>query len=287
MTAAPGALSESLQRNTQGAQVGDAKLRYLRVGQGRPVVLLHTLRTQLDYFFRLFERLATKHVEVIAIDLPGHGRSTAPRATYTADYFTDSVQGLLDVLDLKDAVVVGDSIGGTIALMLAARGNARVARVIGVNPYDYGRWGGIRRSSTLAHVLFTALLWPAVGPVVARTATPQILRRIMEGGLYDPRLLPATLVAELHRCGSLPGHARAFRSLNQQWRTWISARERYNSISLPVTLVYGSHDWSRPAERDANARVIPGVRAVSIPHCGHFASLEKPNAIAQLIGDVA
>ena len=264
-----------------------AELRYLRTGTGRPLVLLHTLRTQLEYFRRLIERLGTTRVEVVAVDLPGHGRSSAPRVDYTADYFADSIEQLLDRCDLREVLLAGDSIGGTIALTLAARGNRRVARVLAVNPYDYGRWSGIRRSSLLTNVLFTALLWPGIGPIVARSGNRWVLRQVMEGGLHDPSALPASLVEDMHTCGGLPGHARAFRSLNQQWRTWIAARANYPAIALPVTLVYGSDDWSHPDEREANGRAIPGVRTLSLERCGHFASLEKPGAVAQLVAEVA
>jgi pimeloyl-ACP methyl ester carboxylesterase len=269
------------------AKAAGAELRYLRTGTGRPLVLLHTLRTQLDYFHRLIERLDTTRVEVVAVDLPGHGRSSAPRVDYTADYFTDAIEQLLEACELREAIVVGESIGGTIALMLAARGNPRVARVIAVNPYDYGRWGGIRRSSLVANVSFTAMLWPAIGVMVARSRSRWVLRRVMEGGLYDRHALPATLIEEMQRCGSLPGHAHAFRSLNQQWRSWIAARAKYPTITLPVTLVYGSDDWSHPDERQANAHALAGARTVSLERCGHFASLEKPERVAQLIAEVA
>src|SRR5919201_1253702 len=219
------------------ATVDGADIRYLRVGRGRSIVLLHTLRTQLEYFDRLLEHVDTDRVEVIAIDLPGHGESSAPAVEYTAGYFTDTAGALLDVLELRDAVVVGESIGGSIALALAARGDPHVACVVAVNPYDYGRWGGIRRSSALAYVLFTAMLWPVIGPVVARTETKGILRGVLKGGLHDPAALPAGLVEKLSRCGELPGHARAFRSLCLHWRTWIDARAGYGAINLPVTLV--------------------------------------------------
>src|SRR5262249_7019568 len=189
------------------ASAAGAELRYLRTGTGRPLVLLHTLRTQLEYFHPLIERLDTTRVEVVAVDLPGHGRSSAPRVDYRVDYFTDAVEQLLDRCELHEAILAGDSIGGTIALTLAARGNRRVAHVIAVNPYDYGRWGGIRRSSPLANLLFTALLWPGIGPIVARSGTPWVLRQVMEGGLYDPTVLPASLVDQMHTCGELPGHA--------------------------------------------------------------------------------
>src|SRR5262249_10583623 len=95
-----------------------AELHHRRVGAGRTVVLLHTLRTQLEYFGALIERLDHDRVEAVAVDLPGHGRSAAPRAVYTADYFTDAVQSFLEQIDIRDAIVVGDSIGGTIGLTL-------------------------------------------------------------------------------------------------------------------------------------------------------------------------
>jgi pimeloyl-ACP methyl ester carboxylesterase len=263
-----------------------ADIRYFRVGSGRPIVLLHTLRTQLDYFGALLQHLDTRQVEVIAIDLPGHGESSAPRVDYTADYFTHVVEALLEVCELRDALVVGESIGGSIALALAAKRNPRLARVVALNPYDYGRWGGIRRSSPLANALFTAMLWPGIGSVVARTETKGILRRVLEGGLHDPRNLPTELVHELSRCGALPGHARAFRSLCLQWRSWIAARTRYAAINLPITLVYGEDDWSRPAEREANARAIPSARTTTLANSGHFSCLEKPQEIAELIGEL-
>jgi pimeloyl-ACP methyl ester carboxylesterase len=265
------------------AKVASIEIRYLRTGTGTPVVLLHTLRTQLEYFDALLKELDLTRFEVIATDLIGHGQSAAPRADYTAKYFTDTVEALLDIWDVAGATVSGDSIGGSIALELAARGNKRVARVVSVNPYDYGRWGGARRSSMLGNLVFTTVLWPVVGPVVARAGTRSVLRRLLEGGVHDPRALPSEFIDDLHQCGSLPGHASAFRSLNRNWKTWVDARAHFSAITVPVTLVYGSEDWSRTPERDANARAIPGVRTVTLPQCGHFASLEKPGEVARLI----
>jgi pimeloyl-ACP methyl ester carboxylesterase len=278
---------ELLDPQTSFVRAADAELRYFRSGDGMPLVLLHTLRTQLEYFRPLIERLDPSRLDVLAIDLPGHGRSSAPSVDYTADYFADAIERMLDQIDVRDAIVAGDSIGGTIALTLAARGNSRIAHVVAVNPYDYGRWSGIRRSSLVANLLFTAMLWPVIGPVIARSRNRWVLRHVLEGGLHDPNALPAELVDEMRDCGALPGHARAFRSLNQQWRTWVGAREGYANIKLPTTLVYGTDDWSHPDEREANARLIPGARTVSLESCGHFASLEKPEAIAQLIAEAA
>jgi pimeloyl-ACP methyl ester carboxylesterase len=245
-------------------------------------VLLHTLRTQLEYFAPLLAALGDD-VNLVAPDLPGHGRSTAPAVEYTASYFTDAIAQFLEITDLTNVILVGESIGAVIALTLAAQHNRRVVRVIALNPYDYGRWGGIRRSSPLANVLFTAMLWPVVGAIVVRAGTKGILRKVLEGGVHDPRKLPPDLVDELWNCGALPGHARAFRSLCRQWRTWIAARAAYSMIEMPVTLVYGDDDWSRAEDREANRRALRTARHLSLEQCGHFSSLEQPVEVARLI----
>ena len=271
------------QPDTYRATLNRCELRYRRLGAGQPVVLVHTLRTQLEYFRALIGEIDRTRYDVIALDLPGHGESAAPRVDYTADYFSDAVEALLEHCALHDVVLVGESIGGSIALILAARGNPRLQRVVALNPYDYGRWGGIRRSSPLNNVIFTTMLWPGVGPIVPYAATRGLLRLVMAGGLHDRKSLPQELVDAMHRCGLLPGHPRAFRSLSKQWRSWIAARDQYPSIELPVTLAYGHEDWSVPAERDANTNTIPGARAVTLDDAGHFSCLEKPTEIASLI----
>jgi pimeloyl-ACP methyl ester carboxylesterase len=265
------------------AQVLEADVRYDRRGQGRPVVLLHPLRMQLEYFNPLCTELEDADLELISVDLPGHGHSSAPSVAYNARYFTDSIEALLDHLDLHDATVVGESIGGSIALGLAARHCHRVVGVVALNPYDYGKWGGVRRSSTTGNIVFTTMLLPIVGPVVARAGTRTVLRRVLEGGFYHPDRLSPELVDRLHQSGWRPGHARALRSLTRNWDSWIAARRSYGDIQVPITLVYGDNDWSHQDERDSNRRAIPNARTASIERCGHFSSLEKPACVATLI----
>ena len=269
---------------TQRTQILGADLRFLRSGRGPTIVLLHTLRTQLEYFIPLLNAL-NQDFEIVAPDLPGHGRSSAPHVEYTAGYFTDAVEQFLEHLDLGRVLLVGESIGASIGLALAARRNNRLAGVIAINPYDYGRGGGIRRSSLLANILFEAMTWPVIGPVVVRTGTKNILRTIMEGGVYDARNLPSDLIDEMWVCGKLPGHARAFLSLSRQWQTWITARAVYPAVELPITLVYGDHDWSRPEDREANRRVLRTVSTLAVANCGHFGCLDQPQQIAGVIRD--
>ena len=184
-------------------------------------------------------------------------------------------------------LLVGESIGASIGLALAARHASRLVAVIASNPYDYGYRGGIRRSSPIANVVFTAMTLPVIGSVVVRTGTRGILRQVLEGGVYDARNLPPDLVDEAWLCGNLPGHPRAFLSLTRQWETWIEARAAYAAAELPITLVYGDHDWSRPDEREANARTLRTARTLALERCGHFSCLDQPQQMARLVRDEA
>jgi hypothetical protein len=63
----------------------------------------------------------------------------------------------------------------------------------------------------------------------------------------------------------------------------IAARELYARVTAPVTLIYGEHDWSRPPEREANLAVLRGARSITLPDTGHFAALEQPARVAEIL----
>jgi pimeloyl-ACP methyl ester carboxylesterase len=56
-------------------------------------------------------------------------------------------------------------------------------------------------------------------------------------------------------------------------------------VPTPVTLIYGEHDWSRVQEREANLALIPGRQSITLPDSGHFAALEQPERVAEIILD--
>jgi len=209
---------------TDYVKVDGINMRYAREGRGDPLVLIHTLRTQLEYFQKVMPELS-KHFEVYALDLPGHGHSDIPHREYTHDFLTKSVEGFLLSLDIREATLIGESIGGVIVLSLASRDTVSLKRVVSLNPYDYGRGGGIRRSSFLAKVVVTAMQWPVIGWIVTHSENKLILRKVLEGGVRDNQALPGNLIDEFHRVGSRKGYRRSERSVFSNWEGWIKARD--------------------------------------------------------------
>jgi pimeloyl-ACP methyl ester carboxylesterase len=243
---------------------------------------LHTLRTQLDLFEKMIPDLA-KRFTVYAVDYPGHGWSDIPQARYDALLFTAAVEDFLDALDLRGVTLAGVSIGGVIPLLIAARHNDRVTRVVSVNPYDYQKGRGLARSSLFGFVTTYAALVPVLGETFMRLRSFLIMRPILQGGVADPHSIPPSLMTEMYRTGDRPWAYRAFISLLRNAESWERARQDYGRIKVPVLLVYGDEDWSRQTERETTRALIPGVMMKTVAGGGHFLPLDRPRELSELI----
>jgi pimeloyl-ACP methyl ester carboxylesterase len=165
-------------RYADAAGVG---LRFITVGQGPALVLLHTLRTQLDLFERMVPELS-RHFTVYAVDYPGHGWSDIPQARYDSLLFAGAIEDFLHKLDLRDVTLAGVSIGGVIPLMIAGRRDPRVVRVISINPYDYAGGLGLARSSVFGFVTTYAALVPVLGETFMRLRSFRSCGRFSRAG---------------------------------------------------------------------------------------------------------
>lgn len=270
----------------QYTTVNGCRLRYIKTGQGPNLVLLHTLRTQLDIFQKVIPALAQRYT-IYAMDFPGHGYSDIPQADYEPKLFVDTVAGFLDVLDIRDATLAGISIGGTIALLLATRHNQRVKKVVAINPYDYGKGSGLRRSSPLAKLIAGLALVPILGDTVMRFRNRMVEDTIFKGGVAEPDAIPPQFLEELYLVGTRPGHYKAFLNLLRNGHKWDEAHAHYQDIQVPVLLVYGENDWSRPGERETTFKEIPNAKMETVAGGVHFLAMDRPREVERLIAGFA
>lgn len=258
-----------------------SKLRYVAAGQGPPVLLLHTVRTQLDYFQRLIP-LLTDRYRIYALDFPGMGWSDIrPGAHYDHDDMRDAVVDFVRGNELSDLTLAGESMGATIALTASVALGTRVTRVVASNTYDYPQ--GLERANPLARFIIPSVRAPLVGPAFAAMENRAIVKGIMRGGYADPSQLPDGFLDELVRVGKRPGYSRVARAVYCSLPTLIAARSHYPQVSVPVALLYSEQDWSRPTERAATAAALPTASVREIPDAGHFAAMEKPRVLADAI----
>ena len=260
-------------------------LRYLKTGNGDPLILMHTIRTQLDYFEGVIPQLA-KHFTVYAIDLPGHGYSSIdPKASYDEPYFRSAVIEFIEKLDLKEVTLAGESIGGVLALTVASQLPSRIKKVISSNPYDYDRkYGdGVRRGNLLANFVISQFSIPYVGAVVAAMENILFLGIILKGGLKNKRWMPLKLLKEFDKVGRRKGYRHVERSTFAGWQSWGQAKSLYSGVKAPVKLIYGQYDWSTLAEREHTAKQLGGISISTVANTGHFAFIDNPQKMTEIL----
>jgi pimeloyl-ACP methyl ester carboxylesterase len=258
-----------------------SRLRYFTAGSGPALVLIHTIRTQLDYFHRIIPQLWDSFT-VYAVDLPGMGWSDiVPGARYEEPELRTAVVEFVTGLDLHDVTLAGESLGGALALSASIDLKGRVARVVAFNSYDYP--SGLERGNVFARFIISSVRAPVVGPIFAAMESRPIMKGVMRGGVVDNSTLPNDFIDELRRSGRRKGYSTVSRAIYRSLKGFAKARDRYRDVSVPVTLVYSEQDWSRPEERERVAGLLAEVERITLPDTGHFSALERPNEVARIL----
>ena len=242
-------------------------IAYDRTGDGLPLVLLHPLGADRRVWDPIVGPLAAAH-EVITLDLPGFGQSPPLRhTTPTPQALAEAVATLLRDLGVQLPHVVGNSLGGWVALELALAASA--GRVTAIAPA--GLWSApLAPKPSLGHRLARAL-----GPLIEPAArTGRGRRLLLSGSVAYPERIPRGDAAHLVRA-----YARApgFIAVNDAMRaTTFTALAQ---IRCPVTLIWPEHDQlvRRPAHLPGN------VTSVTLPDAGHIPMWDAPAALVALI----
>ena len=193
----------------------------------------------------------------------------------------DGLLDFLDRLELQDVTIAGESMGGSLALAAAATLGDRVRQVVAFNAYDY--LPGLERANLLASIIIKGIRAPIIGPGFAAMENRLILAGILRGGFYDAKLLPPDLIDEFDKVGKRKGYSRVARAVYRSLPSYVEARALYNRITAPVTLVYGDHDWSRPADREANRLLLGHARMTILKDTGHFSAVERPDEFIRIL----
>ncbi len=260
-------------------------VRVIKHGQGLPLILIHTIRTQIEYFKEILPFL-TENFTVYAVDLPGHGESSInKKLNYDEAYMRESMITLIHQLGLEDITLMGESIGATLSLTIAASIPDKVKQVFAVNTYDYEKRyaDGIRRGNFMANFIMWNFSVPVHGAIFAAMENADVLGMVMSGGVTNIKKMPTDLVKLFVKTGKGPGYGYLARNVLTNWKSWAEAQKLYDQITCPVTLIYGENDWSRADERTKTLNKVSTADVITIPNSGHFLSVDNPKALQRVI----
>jgi pyruvate dehydrogenase E2 component (dihydrolipoamide acetyltransferase) len=253
----------------RAVEVGGRRLRYLELGEGDgvPVLLVHGFGADLNTWMFNQPALAAGR-RALALDLPGHGGSAKEVGAGDAENLTDAVEGALETLDIKRVHLVGHSMGGAIAALVASRRPERVASLT------------LIASAGLGPEINTSFIDGFVGASRRREAT-EVLGLLM----HDPALVSRAMVEDVLRYKRLDGVSSALAKIAEAWfaggRQSLDLRGRIAALAMPVQLVWGREDRIIPvAHAEAVANHLP-VRILDA--AGHLPHMEKAGEVNRLI----
>jgi pimeloyl-ACP methyl ester carboxylesterase len=264
------------------------RLSTIEAGAGAPVLAIHGLGATKGSFVPTVVGLADRF-RVIAFDLPGFGDSDKPIGVrYDPGYFADTIIDLLDTLELERVHLIGNSLGGRIALEVALRAPHRVERVALLAPSL--AW---RRPRRWAPVL--RLVRPELGLVqlAPRAVVQALVQRLVPGA--DSGWAAAGVDEFLRAYLTPPGRAAFYAAARHIYLDEPYGEDgfwsRLGELSPDALFVWGRRDTLVPIAFERHvAQALPQARQLELD-CGHVPQIERPvqcnEAISEFLSGAA
>lgn len=249
------------------------QLSYRVDGSGPSLILLSANPGDSRDFDALMPQLAQRF-RVIRLDWPGYGASLAPQppSRAGASYFLECFGRWMDALEIRRAHLLGNSVGGNVAVRYALQQPQRVASLVLVSPGGFTDHNAVSRG-------FCRLQ----GQVWFKHVLGDRFTR------FYLRARNSWTQAMIERAGNEQASAAALQVNAAVWRSFLEPqhdlRQAAAALRLPVLVVSGRHDPVIPAHKDGRnaARVIPGARQLVLDS-GHAPFAEVPEQFLAAVG---
>jgi pimeloyl-ACP methyl ester carboxylesterase len=260
---------------------------YRAAGEGPLIVLVHGMAGSGATWDAVIPMLA-EHYRVLAPDLPGHGSSAKPvDGDYSLGAFASILRDLIVILGCERATVVGQSLGGGVAMQFAYQFPSRCERLVLVGSGGLGR----EVSPLLRVVAFPGVefLYPIIFASQLRDLGRGVLRALRKVGVH-----PSAYVEQMwqsYESLTVPeartAFARTLRSVVDLSGQRVSAHDRLPlAADIPTLVVWGSDDAIIPSRHAKDAQItLPTCRVEIFEHVGHFPHCEEPVRFVQVLSE--
>jgi pimeloyl-ACP methyl ester carboxylesterase len=248
---------------------------------GATIVLLPCYACSIEWYQRVVPLLSRKH-RVIAIDLLGEGGSEKPASGYSIESEAQLMASALGRLNVQGAVVVGHSLGGSVAASLAQQASQLVDRLVLIDEAPDTSFGSLPFLAKLSYV-------PVLGEALRRVALDSMIKSSygdafapgydQADGFQDPDQVVNDFDAMTYT---------SFDDLQSEEVDFTDAEpldSRIRSAAVPLLVIFGTEDqiWDNPTQAADAYRSVPGAEIRMISGAGHSPNVEKPAQTAALI----
>ena len=260
----------------------------MRQGRGRPIILLHGYGTTLYTWRKLVSALAAKR-ELWLIDLKGHGGSACPLdGKYELQDQADLIHRLIVENDLRQLTLIGHSLGGGIALLVAiklqADGENRLSSLVLIDSAAFPQ---------KLPLFIRIATWPLLGPMVLACVPPKLLAKlVLRSAFFDRRKIERQAIDAYAENLRSPEHRRALIETAKRVipNNFKYVLQNYSNITVPTLLIWGQQDRIVPPMVGVRLNtVLANSHYMVVENCGHIPQEERPEAIlepiAKFLGD--
>ena len=272
--------SKLITENT--LQLSSVKIGYQKAGAvgAQTILLLHGLGTRASFWQLVIPALVDEGFQVYALDLPGFGYSDLAADLYSPVTVGNLIGEFVQALDLTSVIVIGHSMGGTMAGSFAISDPANIKALILVDAFGF--------SKNLIPVSTTILVDLAIPSLYYRLLkqTERLISAIIESNFHDSERLSPEIVElaitenwigrSSDRMKIVYGLVRSLGLRGQRSKYMEDLRNRYRAYRFPILVIWGQEDALIPVSGAYQIKSeIPETRLQIIPDCGHVPPLEK------------
>lgn len=261
------------------------RIAYREAGQGHALLLIHGMAGSSATWRAIIPQLSKKY-RVIAPDLLGHGMSAKPRGDYSLGAFAVFLRDLLDELGVARATVVGQSLGGGIAMQFTHQHRDYCERLVLIGS------GGLGPDLSPVLRMLSApgaeLVLPIVAPLPVLNLGNKLGSWLRSAGIHAPRAGEMWYAySSLSDARTRQAFLRTLRSVVDYRGQSVSALNKLHvAAGLPTMLIWGDHDRIIPvAHGYAAHEALDGSRLEVLEGIGHFPHAEAPVAVAEILED--
>lgn len=274
---------ESLERiPIKTVTVHNQRIAYLDVGNGPPVILIHGFGGSMWQWEHQQQTLA-QDFRVLTLDLPGSGLSDKPDIEYRPDQLLDFFVGFMDAAGIRQATLVGNSMGAGLAIGMALDHPTRVSKLILIGGLPQQILLKLNNPSIRRALETRAPLWVvSLGSwLFGGLMTESIMREF----IHNPALLTPAVIERSNRNRRRPGLIKpimAARDALPLWETGYAVR--LNSLTHSTMIIWGEQDRVFPLSVGEELhRIIPGSQLIKIPEAGHLPQWEQPDLVNSIL----
>lgn len=261
------------------------RIAYRDAGAGEALLLIHGMAGSSATWRAVIPELA-KRYRVVAPDLLGHGESAKPRGDYSLGAFAAWLRDLLDELGIRQATVIGQSLGGGVAMQFTYQHRDYCQRLVLISS------GGLGPDLNWILRILSApgaeLVLPVVAPQPVLNLGNKLGSWLTSAGIKSPRTGEMwSAYCSLSDRPTRQAFLRTLRSVVDYRGQAVSALGKIHvSYGLPTLLIWGEQDRIIPvAHGYAAHEAVPGSRLEVLAGVGHFPHVESPNAVVDILDD--